>query len=136
MKKRMIETGKIITGIVLLFGMVLSGCGGGGSSTASTTATPVTRTLSWAPPSAYQDNSPLDAIRDLAGYNIYIKSESADFSDSDIESAIASPADTSLDLIPVCNLQGLSPGTYHVSIRAIANNGLMSDFSPTASFTL
>ncbi|HEY5996721.1 MAG TPA: fibronectin type III domain-containing protein [Candidatus Deferrimicrobiaceae bacterium] len=92
--------------------------------------------LSWAPPTAYQDNSALDPMHDLAGYNIYIKSASAPFSDNDVESAFASPADTSIDLIPVCRIQGLPPGTYHVSVRAIANNGLKSDFSPAAAFKL
>ena len=46
------------------------------------------------------------------------------------------PTDTSIDLIPVCRIQGLPPGTYHVSVRAIATNGLKSDFSPAAAFKL
>ncbi len=139
MTSLMTETGKFIAIVSLLVGLCLSGCGGGGAASGASptgNGTPVSKNLSWSPPSAYQDNSPLDPNHDLAGYNIYIKSVSAGFSDNDVESAFMAPADTSVDLIPVCSLLALPAGTYHVSIRAIAKNGLMSDFSPSATFTL
>lgn len=119
--------------IAVMLTFAFAACGGGNADSGSPQ---VTKMLSWAPPTAYQDNSALDPMHDLAGYNIYIKSASAPFSDNDVESAFASPADTSIDLIPVCRIQGLPPGTYHVSVRAIANNGLKSDFSPAAAFKL
>lgn len=134
--------------IALILPIALAACTGGGSagdaggsagdpgSSANGGSPPVTKILSWAPPTAYQDNSALDPMRDLAGYNIYIKSSSAPFTDSDIESAFASSKQTSIDLIPVCRLHGLQPGIYHVSVRAIATNGLKSDFSPAAAFKL
>ena len=140
MKKPASNTIILVAGLLVLCVISMTGCGGGGaaSSTDGTggTSTVATKTLSWSPPSAYQDNSPLNPAQDLAGYNIYIKNQAAPFSDQDAESAFSAPADTSLNLIPVCNLLGLPPGTYHVSVRAIAKNGMMSDFSPTASFTL
>ncbi|HEY3490772.1 MAG TPA: hypothetical protein VGK27_11725 [Candidatus Deferrimicrobiaceae bacterium] len=114
--------------------LTVAGCGGGGG--ASTSGPSISRTLTWSPPTAYQDNSPLDPGHDLAGYNIYIKSEEAPFSEQDAEIAVVAPGQTSLDLVPVCRLQGLAGGTFHVSVRAIAMNGLMSEFSPTASFSL
>ncbi len=138
MTKLMNKTSKFITAIVLFYGVALTGCGSGGatSSSQSTVDPPqVAKTLSWAPPNVYQDNSPLDANRDLVGYNIYIKSVSSDFSENDVECATASPSDTSMNLVPLCSLLGLPSGTYRVSIRAVANNGLLSEFSPSATFT-
>ena len=141
MKKQLTSSGNILAGLVLLFGIALSGCSEGGSVASGSTNTqtdapPAGKLLSWSPPTAYQDNSPLDPAHDLAGYNIYIKNASDPFTDADAESAFAAPSESALDLIPVCRLQGLPPGTYQVSVRAVARNGLMSDFSPSASFTL
>jgi hypothetical protein len=137
---RVTITAMIVAGALLL-GTAFTGCNGGGSASSANQETqsppPVQRTLSWAPPTAFQDNTPLDPARDLSGYNIYIKkSETAVFTDNDVECAIASPTDRALDLMPVCRFLGYDNGTYHVSVRAIAKNGLMSDFSPSASFTL
>lgn len=137
MAKRLNGTRILAASVAIFAAVALAGCGGGGGASSSgDTATPAAKMLSWSPPNAYQDNSPLNPAQDLAGYNIYIKEESTPFTESDPESAFASPADTSLNLIPVCSMLDLPPGTYQVSVRAIAKNGLMSDFSPAASFTL
>jgi hypothetical protein len=122
---------RLARGIAAMLSCTLAACGGGSDSSGG-----VSKTLKWAPPTAYQDNTSLDPGRDLAGYNIYIeKGTSPSFSDNDVERAFASPSQTSLDLIPVCRVNGLGPGTYRVSIRAVAVNGLKSEFSPTAVFT-
>jgi hypothetical protein len=140
MRCRTTETASSFILFVLLFGAFLAGCGGGGASGSGpnlpvyTDTTP--KMLSWSPPTEFQDNTSLVPNRDLAGYNIYIKPASTAFSENDVECAFVSPRNTSLDLIPVCRLNGLFPGSYRVSVRAIAANGMMSDFSPTASFTL
>lgn len=138
------KTGGTAAVAAILFAVLLAGCGGGGGAGASASpegpapdGTPaVSRILSWSPPTSYLDNTPLDPSQDIAGYNIYVKPSSSEFGGSDEEIAFTSAADTSIDLVPVCHLNGLPPGSYHVSVRAVAKNGLMSDFSPAAPFTL
>lgn len=137
MAKRLNGTRILAASVAIFAAVVLAGCGGGGGASSSTdSAQSPAKILSWSPPTAYQDNSPLDPSQDLSGYSIYIKEESAPFTDADDEAAFASPANTSLNLIPVCSTLDLPPGRYQVSVRAIAKNGLKSDFSPAASFTL
>jgi hypothetical protein len=119
----------------------LFGCGGGGSGESSSGggATPA-KTLSWNPPQSFQDGSPLNPGADLDRFEIYIK-ENSNFADVDNEMAAVSATDKSTGLVCTSfNLANLAPFlskgvVYHVSIRAVAHNGLKSDFSASASFS-
>jgi hypothetical protein len=96
--------------------------------------------LSWEPPAAYSDSTPLNPSTDLDSYEIYVK-EDGNFSETDNEMASVSAtrgsggqANTSF------NLANLAPFiekgvTYHASVRVVAKNGMKSDFSPSASFS-
>ena len=124
---------------VILLG-VLSGCGGGGGSS-SNDATPLpAKTLSWAAPESYTDNTSLNPLTDLDGFEIYVN-ESGTFADADTPSAVVSAVDpTTHTLTTSFNLANLGPYlskgiAYRVSMRAVAITGLKSDFSPPASFS-
>ena len=126
-----------------LVSILLSSCGGGAVSQVSPQSAPppssppaVSKLLTWSPPNEFQDNSALVPARDLSGYNIYIKPEYAPFASGDVESASVAPTDTSLDLVPVCRLRGFLSGRYHVSIRSVGVNGILSAFSPSIPFEL
>jgi len=124
---------------LILLGM-LSGCGGGGSSSSGDGTTLPAKTLSWSAPQSYTDNTSLDPMTDLDGYEIYVN-ESGVFADSDMPNAIVGAVDTqSHTLVTSFNLANLGPYlsrgvVYHVSMRAVAVTGLKSDFSPSASFS-
>jgi hypothetical protein len=117
------------------------GCGGGGSGGSSSGggATPA-KSLNWNPPLSYQDGSPLNPAADLDRFEIYIK-ENSNFTDTDDEMAALSAIDKANGLVCTSfNLSNLAPFlskgvVYHVSIRAVANNGLKSNFSASASFS-
>ena len=116
---------------------VVAGCGGEGSGGSELLPS---KMVSWNPPATYQDGSSLNPATDLDNYEIYVK-ETSDFADTDNEMAALSATDkatgqvcTSFNLANLATF--LSEGvTYHVSIRAVAKNGLKSDFSPSASFS-
>ena len=122
---------------ILLIG-ILAGCGGGGSS-AGGDQLPA-KTLSWAAPESYTDNTSLNPLTDLSEYEIYVN-ESGTFADTDTPSAVVSAVDTTTHtLTSSFNLANLAPYlsrgvTYRVSMRAVAVTGLKSDFSPPASFS-
>ena len=126
---------------MLLLG-ILAGCGGGGGGTSSTgDGTPLpARTLSWAAPESYTDNTTLNPVTDLDGFEIYVN-ESGSFSDGDTPQAVISAVDPSTHTITTSfNLANLAPYlskgiAYHVSMRAVAVTGLKSDYSPSASFS-
>lgn len=120
---------------------ILFGCGGGGGSSSSGDAAPLpAKTLSWAAPQSYTDNSSLNPVTDLEGYEIYVN-ESGSFANTDTPSAVVSAVDpvtrTLTSSFNLANLGSyLSKGiTYQVSMRAVALTGLKSDFSPPASFS-
>ena len=123
---------------MLLLG-VLAGCGGGGASSSDGGAFPA-KTLSWAAPDSYTDNTSLNPLTDLDGFEIYVN-ESGSFSDGDTPSAVVSAVNPStLTLTSSFNLANLAPYltkgiSYKVSMRAVAVTGLKSDFSPPASFS-
>jgi len=126
--------------VVIIHGLgVISGCGGGGSSADGGTTLPP-KTLIWTPPESYTDGTPLDPMRDLDGYEIYVN-ESGIFTDGDAPRAFVGAVDTqSQMLITSFNLANLGPYlstgvVYHVSMRAVAFTGIRSDFSPSASFS-
>ena len=123
--------------ILFVIGIFLMGCSGGSSGGGETLPSKV---LSWQPPTAYSDNTSLDASTDLDSYEIYVK-EDGNFSDNDNEMAsVSATGGAAGEVNTSFNLANLAPFiekgiTYHVSIRAVANNGLKSDFSPSASFS-
>src|SRR5660397_61144 len=129
---------------------ILSGCGGGGTSSSGDvggvgassgdgTALPA-KTLSWAAPESYTDNTSLNPVTDLEGFEIYVN-ESGSFADADTPNAIISAVDPSTHTLTTSfNLANLAPYlsqgvAYRVSMRAVAFTGLKSDFSPPASFS-
>lgn len=132
----------VIIATILLAG-ILSGCGGGGGGSSSGSgggsSTPA-KILSWAAPESFTDNTSLNPLTDLDGFEIYVN-ESGSFSDADAPRAIVSAVDpttrvpiTSFDLANLAPY--LSKGiSYRVSMRAVAVTGLRSDFSLPASFS-
>ncbi len=128
---------------------ILSGCGGGGTSSsgdgtplpADGGGTPLpAKILSWAAPDSYTDSSSLNPVTDLDGFEIYVN-ESGSFNNGDIPNAIVSAVDPQTHTLTTSfNLANLGPYlsrgiVYRVSMRAVAITGLKSDFSPPASFS-
>ena len=109
-----------------------SGCGGGGSSSDSGTALPA-RTLSWEAPTSYIDSTPIDPMKDLDRYEIYVN-ESGSFTDTDSPLAAVSTKTTSFNLANIGSPLTVGPH-YYVSLRAVVLTGLKSDFSPPVSFS-
>jgi hypothetical protein len=136
---------RIVVALMLTAVISIAGCGGGGSSTADGGGTGGGETfpakvLSWAPPSAYTDSTPLNPISDLDVFEIYVKN-SGSFSASDTPMASLPAVDPgSGQLATSFNLANLGPYlsrgvTYFVSIRTVAKNTLKSDFSAPAAFS-
>jgi hypothetical protein len=124
-----------------IFSVSLFGCGEWRSEdTYSDGESLPTKTLSWNPPETYRDGSSLNPETDLDNFEIYIK-ETPDFADTDDEMAALSATDKATGQVcTTFNLANLAPFlsegvTYHVSIRAVAINGMKSDFSPPATFS-
>jgi hypothetical protein len=121
-----------------LTGFLISGCGGGGGG-ATGTSFP-SKTLSWTPPLSYADSTTLDPSTDLDSFEIYVNA-SGNFSAGDkANAALAAYDPGTAQTATSFNLANLGPyfskGTvYHFSIRAVAKNGLKSDFSPSATFS-
>ncbi len=121
---------------------ILAGCGGGGASSSSDGGgTPLpAKTLSWAAPVSYTDNTSLNPLTDLNGFEIYVN-ESGSFADADTPNAVVSAVDpVTSTLTTSFNLANLAPYLsrgipYQVSMRVVAVTGLKSDFSPPASFS-
>jgi len=114
-----------------VLGALLSACSGNGSSSAPSIPG---KNVYWAVPQFFADNTPLVPSRDLQRVEIYIKQNSS-FGPSDNLVATASP------LVNKYNLANVSPPlskgvTYYVSLRAVTIEGMKSDFSPAASFSL
>jgi len=128
--------------ILLAFGSVIAGCGGGSTGGGSTGVgeTFPAKYLSWEPPRTYTDSSPLNPGVDLDKIEIFVK-ENGNFSDNDDEMAALSAIDQATGKVATTfNLANLAPFiskgiTYHVSVRAVAKNGLKSEFSPSATFS-
>ncbi|MDP2735814.1 MAG: hypothetical protein Q8P12_06430, partial [bacterium] len=145
MRTRTRRTLSLATMVVLA---ILSGCGGGGGSSSGDvggassgngTALPA-KTLSWAAPESYTDNTSLNPVTDLEGFEIYVN-ESGSFADADAPNAVVSAVDPATHTLTTSfNLANLAPYlsrgiAYQVSMRAVAVTGLKSDFSPPASFS-
>jgi len=81
-------------------------------------------TVSWSPPTANTDGSPLT---DLAGYQLYYGTASGQYSAS-----LSLPSASMNSTV----LQGLNSGTWYFSVRAVNSAGVQSNFSPEASAVL
>ncbi len=96
--------------------------------------------LSWSPPTAYTDSTPLNPTADLDSFEIYVNT-SGSFSNADTPLAYVQAVDPASHLLTTeFNLANLGPYlskgiVYHVSLRAVALTGAKSDFSPAASFS-
>ncbi len=96
--------------------------------------------LSWSPPSAYTDNTPLNPVAELDSFEVYVNT-SGSFSNADAPLAYVQAVDPASHLLntefDLANLGPyLSKGVvYYVSLRAVALTGARSDFSPSASFS-
>ena len=120
-----------ILGTSLFLGALLSACSGGGSSSAISVQG---KTVYWAAPQYFVDNTPLVPSRDLQGFEIYIKQDPS-FGVADSPVATTSPLDTKYNLANVS--PPLSKGvTYYVSLRTVTVVGMKSYFSPAVSFSL
>lgn len=126
--------------MTLAVGICLAGCGGGGGSSSGGGYSGPAKTLTWAPPTAYTDNTVLDPASDLDVIEVYVK-EDGIFTDSDSAMAAIQAVDPSTGLVNTSfNLSNLSPFlpdnvVLYVSVRAVANSGLKSDFSQSATFS-
>ena len=130
------------TVLVIALGFMMAtfiGCGGGGSSSDSGSALPA-KTLSWEPPTSYEDNSAMNPVIDLDRFEIYVN-ESGSFTDTDSPMAAVSAVNKATNTLTTSfNLAKIGPPLtvgphYYVSLRAVALTGLKSDYSPPASFS-
>ena len=122
---------RILTALAIL-GVLLSACSGGGGGSSSTPVV-LGKSVYWAAPQSFTDNTPLVPSSDLQGYEIYIKQDSS-FGPAD--NAVA----TTLPLANTYNLENVSPPlskgvTYYVSLRTVTVEGMKSDFYPPVSFS-
>ena len=127
---------KRLAALRMLFGgfaaiLLLSGCGGGGSTASEGPAPsgPVS-VLAWTPPATYNDNVPLDPARDLDFYEIYVRRD-PNFTDSDLAAiqvaavAAGTPVtEFTLELIP--SLPAATP--LYISMRAVGIDQQKSAF--------
>ena len=134
------RTRRILSLVTMILLGILSGCGGGETSSSGDGTPLPAKTLSWAPPESYTDSTSLDPKTDLSEYEIYVN-ESGSFTDSNSPSAVVSAVDPATHTLTTSfNLANLAPYlskgiTYRVSMRVVAVTGLKSDFSPPASFS-
>jgi hypothetical protein len=111
--------------LVLLAVVAMAGCGGGGGSDSGPQqfgGGTGTAMLSWAPPTANNDGSPVD----LMGFVIYVGS-----SPQNLHAVrMVGPIDTSalIDSLPV--------GTYYFAVTAVNLSGAESTFSNIESKTI
>ena len=108
-----------------VLGALLSACSGGGSSSAPVV---LGKSVYWASPQTFADNTPLIPSRDLQGFEIYVKQDNV-FGPADNAVATPSPLDTSYNLGNIN--PPLSKGTtYYVSMRTVTVESMKSDFPP------
>ena len=128
--------------VALMISLLLASCGGGGSVGVEsvTPSSGLEKTLSWAPPNSYTDDTVLDPESELSEYHIYVN-ETGVFSESDDPVAVVAAVDSVGSAVTSFNLMNVSleltPNvTYYVSMRSVTSSGVTSDFSPAVSFTL
>ncbi len=135
----MAKTDRQLLALLSLFLILTAFIGCGSEESGGSEPLPA-KILNWNPPLTYQDGSSLDPATDLDSYEIYVK-ETPNFSDTDNEMAALSATDKATGQVCTSfNLANLSPFiskgvNYHISIRAVAKNGLKSGFSPSATFS-
>ena len=123
---------RILAALAILY-VLLSACSGGGGGSSSAPSI-LGKSVYWAAPQYFTDNTPLVPSRDLLGFEIYIKQDPS-FGSADSPVATASPLDTTYNLANVS--PPLSKGvTYYVSLRVVTVVGMKSDFSPATSFSI
>jgi hypothetical protein len=128
---------RIVVALILTAIFSIAGCGGGDGG--GGTAFPA-KTLSWAPPSAYTDSTPLNPSGDLDVFEIYVKT-SESFSATDSPMATLKAVDTGTGQLSTSfSLDNLGPYfskgvTYFISVRTVAKNSLKSDFANPVSFS-
>lgn len=125
---------------------ILPGCGGGGSSDSSSPAplpnpSPLpTKTLSWSPPTAYTDGTPMNPVTELLNFEIYVK-QGGQFTSTDTPMALVGAVNPSTgQLVTNFDLSNLAPYInlgvqYQVALKAVAITGSKSDFSAAATFS-
>lgn len=134
----MLRWKKAVAAAAILTMSILLGCGGGGSSESGLTLP--TKTLSWAPPSAYTDGSPLNPVTELDSFEIYVK-QGGPFSGSDAPMALVGAVNPQTgQIVTTFNLANLAPYIsvgvqYQVCLKAVAITGAKSDFSAPATFS-
>lgn len=131
-----------ILSILILAGFMVPGCGGGGSteSGGSPAVTLPAKTLSWQPPDSYADGTLLNPATELDSFEIYVNEDGSFTATDKPDAALAAYDSGSAQMSTSFNLANLGPFLskgiqYHVSVRAVAKNGLKSDFSPSATFS-
>ena len=124
---------RLIVGVLFAcLAAAIPSCGGGVSIAA--------KTLSWTPPSAYTDSTPLNPASDLDVFEIYVRTDTG-FTEGDSPMAALQAVDPGTGTLTTSfNLSNLAPFlskqvNYYVAIRAVAKNGMKSDFSQTAAFS-
>lgn len=122
---------ELILAALAVLGALFAACSGGGSSSSLSVQG---KTVYWASPQYFADNTPLVPSRDLQGFEIYIRQDPS-FGPADSPVATASALDTTYNLAYVS--PPLSKGvTYYVSLRTVTVDGMKSDFSVPVSFSL
>lgn len=138
---------KTIYPILILLVLVLaaSGCGsgGGGAAPVAEAAAPVPASaLTWEPPTTFADNTPMDPVKDLDHYEIYVGTSPV-FTDNDVPVAhvaaltfVDEPSGNAKKQVLTSSfmlnnlLPFVEPGNvYFVSIRAVGVDALTSGFS-------
>jgi hypothetical protein len=101
-----------------MLAVIISACGGGGDGSLSVNQVGIgSATISWTPPTQYEDGS---VLTDLAGYKIYYGNESGDYRTS---IQIDNPG------IAIYVVEYLSPNTYYFVLTAINGSGVESQYS-------
>jgi len=136
----MFQGKRAVMAIAVVTVSILAGCGGGGGGSSESGPVLPAKTLSWAPPTAYTDGTPLTPTADLESFEIYVK-ESGSFSDSDTPMAMVGAVNPQNgQLVTTFNLANLGPYInlgvqYQVTLRAVAITGAKSGFSAPAIFS-
>lgn len=84
--------------------------------------------LSWVNPTTNTDGSAYDGAADNAGYTIEI--------DGQGEVSVPLAYGTNFDLNQLADYQALKAGSHTVAIAAVTKEGVASDFSAPASFSV
>ncbi len=120
---------------------ILPGCGGGGSASDPFPQNPLpTKTLSWNPPTAYTDGTPMNPATELINFEIYVK-QGGQFTGTDTPMALVGAVNPSTgQLVTTFNLANLAPYIstgvqYQVALKAVAITGAKSNFSTPATFS-